>query len=424
MTTAGRVRAGHGTARGDEVVEPSPFTERPFLVFAAGNAVNNVGEALYATALPLLAYRLTGSLTVMAWLAAAVPMSMLLAPWFGSVADRRGTSGLVLYGLLAQASAALAMNLLLWQGRPQTWTLFVCALVVAAGGVAYRTGWMTDVPVMFPRCPARARGTLNSLFLATTLAGPVLVAATLPWLGYLGVLWLNLPTFFAPLAVWAVGVRPPRRAAAGAGRREPARLRKVWHDVTADRRIAVTLVLQMVLEAVCGTGLTSLVLFELRHSWRLSGQQAGWVVAAVNLSLLTGNLLVSQRRRLRPRTLLPVALAARAMSLALLAVPVWPLFLTALVLGAVAQGALLAAVVMLRVRYLPQAVMGRASGLMWLLTGSAALLSPVVIPPLDHVAGPHATFLALGAVSSVVMVHLHRARTAWTPTNPATTEPA
>ncbi|MER5512979.1 MFS transporter [Streptomyces sp. NPDC002766] len=198
----------------------------------------------------------------------------------------------------------------------------------------------------------------------------------------------------------------------------------MWHDVTADRRIAVTLVLQMVLEAVCGTGLTSLVLFELRHSWRLSGQQAGWVVAAVNLSLLTGNLLVSQRRRLSPRTLLPVALAARAMSLALLAVPWWPLFLTALVLGAVAQGALLAAVVMLRVRYLPQAVMGRASGLMWLLTGSAALLSPVVIPPLDHVAGPHATFLALGAVSSVVMVHLHRARTAWTPTNPATTEPA
>jgi MFS family permease len=424
VTTADRVRAGQGAARADEVVEPSPFTERSFLVFAAGNTVNNVGEALYATALPLLAYRLTGSLTVMTWLAAAVPMSMLLAPWFGSVADRRGTARLVLYGLLAQASAALAMNLLLWQGDPRPWVLFVCALVVAGGGVAYRTGWMTAVPVMFPRCPARARGSLNSLFLATTLAGPVLAAATLPLLGYLGVLWLNLPTFFAPLAVWAAGVRPPRRAAGGARRRDPVRMRGVWHDIAADRRLVVTLVLQMVLEAVCGIGLTSLVLFELRHSWQLSGQQAGWVVAAVNLSLLTGNLLVSQRARLRPRTLLTAALTARAVSLALLAVPVWPLFLAALAVGAVAQGALLAAVVMLRVRYLPQAVMGRASGLMWLLTGSAALLSPVVIPPLDHAAGPHATFLVLGVASSLVLVHLHRARTAWTSTNPVTTEPA
>ncbi|MEU3854345.1 MFS transporter [Streptomyces sp. NPDC029554] len=424
MTTADRVRAAHGGDRGDEVVEPSPFAERSFRVFAAGNTVNNLGEALYATALPLLAYRLTGSLAVMTWLAATVPMSMLLAPWFGSVADRRGTARLVLYGLLAQASAATVMNLLLWQGDPEPWVLFVCALVVAAGGVAYRVGWMTDVPVMFPRCPARARGTLNSLFLATTLAGPVLVAATLPLLGYLGVLWLNLPTFFAPLAVWAAGVRPPRRPATDPRRHEPARLRGVWRDTVADRRIAVTLVLQMVLEAVCGTGLTSLVLFELRHSWQLSAQQAGWVVAAMNLSLLTGNLLVSQRERLRPATLLPVAVVVRAVSLALLAVPVWPLFLVALALGAVAQGALLAAVVMLRVRYLPQEVMGRASGLMWLLTGSAALLSPVVIPPLEHAAGPHATFLALGVASSVVLVQLHRARTAWTPTNPATTEPA
>ncbi|MGW5335997.1 MFS transporter [Streptomyces bauhiniae] len=420
MTTADRVRTAHGTARGEEVVEPSPFADRSFRLFAAGNAVNNLGEALYATALPLLAYRLTGSLTVMAWLAATVPMSMLLAPWFGVVADRRGTQRLILYGLLAQAAAALAMNVLLWQGRPSPVTLFGCAVVVAAGGVAYRTGWMTDVPVMFPHCPARARGTLNSLFLATTLAGPVLVAVTLPLLGYLGVLWLNLPTFFAPLAVWAAAVRPPRRSAAEVRRREPARLRGVWRETVADRRIAVTLVLQTVLEAVCGTGLTSLVLFELRQSWQLTAQQAGWVVAAVNLSLLSGNLLVSQRERLCPRMLLPAAVAVRAVSLVLLAVPLWPLFLASLVLGAVAQGALLAAVVMLRVRFLPQAVMGRASGLMWLLTGSAALLSPVVIPPLVQAAGPHATFLVLGVASSVVLFHLYRARTAWT----ATSEPA
>ncbi|MEV4443417.1 MFS transporter, partial [Streptomyces sp. NPDC049577] len=197
-----------------ERAEPSPFRDPRFRVFAAGNVVNNVGEAVYATVLPLLAYDLTGSLAVMSLLAAAVPVSLLLAPWLGSAADRWGPRVLVVPGLLVQAAAGLAMNLCLVAGRAPVWLFFGCALLVAVGGAAYRTGWMAGTPAMFPRSPVRARGTLNSLFFATTLAGPLLTAGCLPLIGYTGLLWINLATFFAPIVVWALGVHPERRTAA------------------------------------------------------------------------------------------------------------------------------------------------------------------------------------------------------------------
>ena len=416
---------GAGAYAGDDTAEPNPLADRRFLIFAAGNGANNIGEALYATALPLLAYHLTGSLAVMAWLAAVVPLSDLFAPAFGAWADRRGVAGLVAQGLLVQAAAALAMNLLLVGGHSEPWLLFVCALVVETGGMAYRTGWMTGVPAQFPASPVRARGTLNSLFLATTLAGPLLMAALLPWVGYQGVLWLNLPTFLAPLAVWAAGIRPPsarrgaapafgpaveperkpgrtglrrtglrrmrpRRAArttAPAEAAPPSRIRDGWYAITQDKRISVMLVAEMVLGAVCGTGLTSLIVYDLRHGWALTGQQAGLAIAGMNVASLIGNLLVSQRKRLRPWTPMTLGVTARSVALILMTVPVWPVFMIAVVLGALGQGAVMATVVMARVRYLPPGVFGRASGLIWLLTGGAALLSPVFVPVLDNVAG-------------------------------------
>ncbi|MER7875796.1 MFS transporter [Streptomyces solisilvae] len=468
---------GAGAHAADESVEPNPLADRRFLVFAAGNAANNVGEALYATALPLLAYQLTDSLVVMAWLAAAVPVSDLFAPALGAWADRRGVRGLIVQGLLAQAGAALAMNLLLLGGHSAPWLLFLCAVVLETGGLAYRTGWMTGVPAQFPDCPVRARGTLNSLFLATTLAGPLLVAALLPWVGYQGLLWLNLPTFFAPLVVWAVGVRPVRsapasphktapaspdetapasldktapapsheggrtdggprrtaprwvkRRAAGAQARAgaeapPSRIRDGWDAIRQDKRISVMLVADMVLSAVCGTGLTSLIVYHLRHGWALSGQQAGLAIAGMNVASLVGNLLVSQRRRLRPWTPMTLGVAARSVALILMIVPVWPVFMFAVVLGALGQGAVMATVVMARVRYLPPGVLGRASGLIWLLTGGAALLSPVFVSALDDVVGTPPTFLVLGIATTTVLLHLRLTRAAWRPV-PRPQEPA
>ncbi|GAB1339690.1 hypothetical protein ACE1SV_62800 [Streptomyces sp. E-15] len=408
------------TAAGEQY-EPSPFRNRRFVVFAAGNTVNNIGEAVYATALPLLMYELTGSLAVMTVLAGAVPVALLLAPPFGVATDRWGPRVLVVPGLLLQAAAALAMNLLLRGGHDDPAPLFVCALLLAVGGTAYRTGWMTGIPGMFPECKVRARGTLNSLFFASTLIGPLVVTATLPWLDYSGLLWFNLLTFFAPIAVWAMGVHPPPASpshteadtaagnaadagtdsAAGGSRAGAAssKLAEGWRAIRDDHRILAMLAAQIALGIACGTGLNALIVYELGHRWELSAREAATALTLMNVCMLAGNLLVAQRKRFHPRLSLILGMAVRTVSLLLFAVPSWPLFLIALALGALGQGAVLSTAVMMRVKYLPAAVLGRASGLLWLLTGAAALLSPVVTPLLGNVLGVPQTFLVLGVVS-------------------------
>ncbi|MEU4173291.1 MFS transporter [Streptomyces sp. NPDC026665] len=413
MTGADGVTTNEQVAVDDEP-EPSPLRDRRFVVFAVGNVANNLGEALYAVALPLLAYQRTGSLGVMTVLAAAVPVATLLAPLFGMVADRRGVRELVLCGLLLQACAATAMNMLLLQGT-SLGALFVCALLVAVGGVAYRTGWITGVPATFPKCPTRARGTLNSSFIATTMAGPVLVAALLPWTGYAGLLWLNLPTFFAPLVVWAVGVHPPAHTN---GLTTAAGLRRQWQPalraIFTDRRVLTMLTVQLVIEIACGNGLTSLILYDLSRGWRLSGEQAGLAIAVMNLSGLLGNLYVSQRRHFRAWRWLTAGLILRAATLALLATSAWPLYLTALFVGQFGDGMVTAVVVMGRIKYLPSAVLGRASGVLWLLTGGAGLLSSTTVLLVDGVLGTRAAFLVLGASAATSLWYLVRSRSAWT----------
>ncbi|GHJ37049.1 MFS transporter [Streptomyces sp. TS71-3] len=402
-----------------EATEPSPFRDRRFVTFAVGNVANNLGEALYAVALPLLVYHVTGSLGSMTLLAAAVPAAMLLSPTLGSIADRRGVRGLVRYGLLVQAAAATAMNLLLLRHDPPVWLLFVCALLVAAGGVAYRTGWITGVPATFPSCPTRARGTLNSSFLATTMVGPVLVSALLPAFGYTGLLWLNLPTFFAPLVVMAMGIGPPPVPKEQADEKDRREWRPAVRAVFKDHRMLALLIVQLVLDIACGNGLTTLVLYDLAHSWRLSGEQASLAIAAMNLSSLVGNLFVSQRRRFPAWLWLTSGMALRAVSLVLLATPMWPVFLTVLVVGQFGQGMVLATVVMGRVKYLPKAVLGRASGVLWLLTGGAGLVSSTAVVVVNGALGTPATFVVLGLAASTVLWYLARSRSAWTGPNPA-----
>lgn len=395
------------------VTEPSPLRNTRFRVFAAGNLVNNIGESVYATALPLLAYRLTGALSVMSLLAAAVPIAMLLAPSLGTVADRWGSRVLVVPGLLLQAAAALGMNVLLLAGVDSTAALFCCALLVAVGAAAYRTGWMTGVPGMFPEFPVRARGMLNSGFFATTLIGPLVVTASLTFIGYTGLLWLNLATFFAPILVWALGVHPPR-AARQSGSGTQWKMSEGWRAVTQDRRLSEMLVVQVVLNIACGAGLNSLLVFALGRSWHLSGDAVGLALTVMNACMLVGNLLVAQRTRLRPWTALALGMTARAGSLLLLAVaPSFPVFLIAMAVGALGQGAVLSTVVMMRVKYLPGAVLGRASGLMWLITGAASLLSPVLTPLFDRLAGSSLTFLLLGIATCGAVGHLCRSRAHW-----------
>ncbi len=385
----------------------SPWRIRRFRWFAAGNTVNNVGEAIYDIALPLLIYAETGSVVIMAFVAALTPATLLLGPVLGAVADARGAGRLVLSGLTVQLGAAVLLSVLVTADTLDVAAVIVLATILQVAGATYRVGWMTGVPGMFPETPVRARGTLSSLFVATTIIGPVLVGALLPWLGYAGLLWLNCLSFVAPLVVFAAGIRPVTKRVEDIGRSE------VWtglvvglqvlRDVPTLRRLTLLL---LPFEFVASAATPTLALYHLRDTLGISATVVAAVFAVMNVAALAGALTVSERKVFRPVFVVNAITVLVALALFGAAVPVIAVVVGALVLLMFLDGAASSAQSMLMVHYIPEEVFGRASGVLRLIHGVPAVLGPLAVAGLVPLLGTRAVFVALGVVTLASVVGL------------------
>lgn len=413
MLSARTVRAKSARPIGGDI-QPSPWRDRSFVVFAAGNLANNIGDAIYAIAMPLLVYKLTRSLTAMSVLAALVPVTLLLGPLLGIAVDRQGSRALVVPGLAVQLAAALALNLVIAAGDPSLVAIIPLSALVQLGGAAYRQGWMAGVPAMFPEGPVRARGTLSSLYVSSTILGPMILGVSVGWLGYLGLLWVNLATFCAPIAVWMAGVHPPaeRPAARGA---DDAGLR-IWRDIVqgwvvirqSPQVLRFTLAV-LPLDFAASAGLTTLAIYYLRGHWHLAAGAVGGVFTAVSVGALAGSLAVSERTKFRLRPVLAIGTVGTTGCLLMMALPMLGTFVVALALFFALDSAVAAASDMLLVKFLPVAALGRTAGISRLIHGVPLVAGPLMIPLLVRLAGVQLTFVVLAALAltSVLFVLRH-----------------
>jgi MFS family permease len=398
-------------------VQRSVWRDRRFVIFGAGNLCNNVGDAIYAIALPLLIYDLTHSLLAMSVLAAQTPATLLLGPLFGALADRLGPRALVVPGLTVQLAAALALNLVLTSGRPPFAILFVLGALVQVGGAAYRLGWMTGVPAMFPDQAVRARGTLSSLYVGSTILGPMILGATVGWLGYVGLLWVNLATFGAPIMVWLLGIHPPARDLAVPGRarfrigRETA---EGWRMIRRTPRVLRFIVMMLPLDFVASAGTVTLAMFYLRSHWHIAAGDVGLIFTVVSIGALGGSLAVSERARFRLRPVLAIASVGMAASLLAMSLPGLGLFVIALALFFALDSALAVTSDMILIKYMPLQAIGRTAGISRLMHGVPLVAAPLTIPFIVGLIGVRPTFLVLGVIALASVALLLRHWVLWT----------
>jgi MFS family permease len=403
-----------------EQSKSSPWRDRRFRIFATGNVANNIGEAVYTVALPLFVYERTGSLAVMSLLAALTPATLLLAPVLGAVVDRHGARTLVVPGLLVQAAAAIALNLTGLAAHAPVWPLFVFGALVQIGGAAYRMGWMTGVAHMFPDNPVRSRASLGSLYTITNVVGPLLVSAALFWVGYTGLLWFNVLTFFAPIAVWLMGVHPPRRRPAGGG---DGMLRGLADGLRVMRAAPVLLhaMLVFVPMLLVGTaGTMTLSLFRLQHDWDLSPRTVGLVLVAVRIAGVLGTVLVSERKTFPFRVIVLVGTVGMGGALLLMASGSERVFVAAMVVMFGFQATLGVASDLMVFAFAPAEALGRVGGIVDLALGLPVLAGPLAVPALADTLGASATFLAFGCLQLAGLLWLWRTWRQWAPSAPFT----
>lgn len=387
-----------------------PWRDRRFLIFASGNFTNNLGEAAYKVGLPLYVYELTGSLTTMSLLAALSPAMLLLSPWLGAIVDRWGPRVFVVPGLLLQLVAAVALNLTALAGDIATVPLFCLAALVQLGGEMYRAGWITGVPAMFPNNAAQSRAVLSSLFVTSNIAGPLVVAAGVGLVGYLGLLWFNAATFIAPIIVWLLGVHPPAKKPQAAVDR-PSLARDIvdgWRIIKAEKRVLYVQLTALPLHFASGIGVLAFMVWYLRDHWGMPASGVGVAQAVANIGALSGSVYIAARARTRPRTVL--ALSAGVMTAALFAMTIpstWT-FVACMVAFFTMRSAMTAVSAMIIVKYLPPEVVGRAEGLFNLIGGAPLLLAPLLIPLVQGAFGSTVVLAFLGSAAGLSLLCLAR----------------
>ncbi|WP_025272637.1 MFS transporter [Haloglycomyces albus] len=281
----------------DEQTEThSPWTDRRFQIFGIGNLLKNIGNATYSVTMPLLAYDLTESLAVMSVFALLLPLFSLLGPFVGVIVDNRNASTVSLFGALgAMAGAIGLLVIVIIEPAPLVLWILACALIGQAANEFYRTGWIAGVPRLFPEFPGRARAALSSLFIASTMIGPLVVALLVVPIGYDGLLTIHAVSCLAPIVVWLSGTRVRDNDQPSSRRRIRfwADLHDGWQVVRNEKRVLLLNICLLPLLLGTGAGMGTFMVWFLRDVWLLSDSHTSYIQTGVQVAALLGSFIVA-----------------------------------------------------------------------------------------------------------------------------------
>ena len=431
----------------------APLRHRGFRLLVGGQLASNVGDAVYAVALPWYVLAEHGGALLLGTVLAAygVPRTVLLA-FGGQASDRWRPWTVMMTSDIVRAVAVGGLAVAAASGPARAVILVPIAAVLGAGEGLFLPGSFAIVPVLLPDDELQSGNALTSgATQLATLAGPAVGGALVAVLGPSPAFAVDAATF-ALSALTLAGVRSAQRAAAatetrpaatqvtvrGAGESpvqyaaEPAGDRDgpagglresgtpgvpagardgaaatggastptVWKLLRSERILQICL-LVTVAANLGSAGADEVALPSLVHG-PLHGTAGGYgsLIAAFGAGALLGTIVAGQVRRAR-RPAMVGSLAFLAEALFLAVVPY--------VGGLITIGAAMAAVgvfngfgnvVMITVfqRWAPPSLLGRLTGLLMLCSFGVFPISVALGALVVHNYGPALFFPLAGAV--------------------------
>lgn len=189
------------------------LTDRRFGSYLAGNFVSNIGNWFQNVAAGIVVFQATGSNTLVGLVSVLQFMAtLLLAPWSGSLADRRNRRKLL---MVAQAiSASGAFGLAIWvalegvEGLPGVWPVLVAAAIIGLGFAIGISAMNALIPSLVDPPDLDEAIALNSAtFTVARAVGPALAGVVVATLGAAWAFGANAFTFLPLIVVLAV-IRP------------------------------------------------------------------------------------------------------------------------------------------------------------------------------------------------------------------------
>ncbi|MCS6844702.1 MAG: MFS transporter [Caldilineales bacterium] len=199
-----------------------------FLLVWVGQVISVLASSMSHFGLTIWMFQQTGSATALGLLQVAfiVPF-LILSPVAGVLVDRHNRKLMMMVSDLAAAVATGGILLLLALDRLAFWHLYVAAALNGLGNTFQWPAYSAAISTMVPKEQySRANGLMSLLEAGPGVLAPLMAGALLPIIGLVGILSLDMVTFFVAIAALAIVVVPrPKASAAGAEARG-----SVWQE--------------------------------------------------------------------------------------------------------------------------------------------------------------------------------------------------
>lgn len=261
---------------------------RNFTLLWSGLIVSNVGTWMQNVANGWLVLQLTNSPLWLGLLGLsfAVPM-IVIPPFAGAVVDRVHRVRLLFFTQSMQLLTAVALAILTWTGRIQTWHILLAAFVGAVLLAFDNPARQALIPdLVQPRDLLNALSLNSATYTGAALVGPALAGAMLGPLGAGTLFFINGISFLA--VIFALAAMTNVRTHSG-GRQESLRrsfasgLSYAWHS-----RLIVALLGLSALGSVFGRSYQNLLPVFGRDIWHAGPEGYGILLAAAGGGALAG----------------------------------------------------------------------------------------------------------------------------------------
>lgn len=184
-----------------------------------GQLVSVLATTMTGFAQTIWVFQKTGSATALAGMQVAFILPfLLLSPIAGVLVDRYNRKLMMMLSDLAAVLATAAVLILVALGKLEVWHLYAAAVVQGLGNTFQWPAFSAAISVMVPKEQyGRANGMMSLVEAGPGVFGPLMAGALLPFIGLLGILVIDVATFFLAIGtLLIIRVPQPRQTTEGA----------------------------------------------------------------------------------------------------------------------------------------------------------------------------------------------------------------
>lgn len=406
IDAAARPEPAAGAARAAPTADEPLRRNRDFQVILIGQGISSFGDAITATALPLLVLALTGSGFAMGFVGVLTTLpDLIFGLVAGAWADRWDRRWMMLGADFGRAvlTAAVPMSVLL--GGPTMEVILIVTFPLNVLRVIWLAAWTACVPGLVGRdLVARANAIFEAVFNVGWVVGPAIAGTLVTLIGPGPTIAIDAASFIvssASLFLVRRSLRPDRRADA------PHLMADIREGVAfvAGHPMLRTVIAFWASAQVTFVGITTAIAYYLIRDQGHQADSVGFVLSGFSLGALAGAVMAARTGVVRVGWVMLVGLAAEGATVLVIAtgLPELVIVAAALVAG-IAESYVAIGYLTLRTVLSPDALLGRVGSVARTISVGLSPIGSLVTGVLLDAIGGGRTLMVIGAVLIAVTV--------------------